>query len=195
MPGSFQKGLSNVANALIGELRAALNGLIPGTLLVPLAYFFFILAMNFLGLFPYIFTPSSHPRFTLALALPLWLGSVVYRLVMQFNHNIAHLVPEGTPGALVPLIVVIETVRLFVRPVALAVRLAANIVAGHLLMSLLGGQGASAPAAVLIGLICATALLATLESAVACIQAYVFTILRSLYLNDHASLKLRKAGV
>jgi len=107
----------------------------------------------------------------------------------------AHLVPEGTPGALVPLMVVIETVRLFVRPVALAVRLAANIVAGHLLISLLGGQGASAPAAVLMGLICATALLATLESAVACIQAYVFTILRSLYLNDHASLKLRKAGV
>ena len=71
MPGSFQKGLSNVANALIGEIRAALNGLIPGTLLTPLAYFFFILAMNFLGLFPYVFTPSSHPRFTLALALPL----------------------------------------------------------------------------------------------------------------------------
>jgi len=195
MPGSFQKGLSNVANALIGEIRAALNGLIPGTLLTPLAYFFFILAMNFLGLFPYVFTPSSHPRFTLALALPLWLGSVAYRLVIQFNHNMAHLVPEGTPGALVPLMVVIETVRLFVRPVALAVRLAANIVAGHLLISLLGGQGASAPAAVLMGLICATALLATLESAVACIQAYVFTILRSLYLNDHASLKLRKAGV
>lgn len=103
--------------------------------------------------------------------------------------------PEGTPGALIPLIVVIETIRLFVRPVALAVRLAANIVAGHLLLVLLGGQGASAPGVVLGGLIITIALLASLECAVACIQAYVFTILRSLYLNDHTSHKLNSAGI
>jgi len=123
------------------------------------------------------------------------MGAVVYSLVIQFNHNIGHLVPEGTPGALIPLIVVIETIRLFVRPVALAVRLAANIVAGHLLLVLLGGQGASAPGVVLGGLIITIALLASLECAVACIQAYVFTILRSLYLNDHTSHKLNSAGI
>jgi len=191
----YQKIFSNITNYLINEIRAAMNNIVPRTLLCPLAFFFIIISINFIGLFPYVFTPSSHPRFTLALALPLWIGSVIYRLINQFNHNIAHLVPEGTPRALIPLIVIIETIRLFVRPVALAVRLAANIVAGHLLLVLLGGQGPSAPAIVLSGLIIAIVLLATLECAVACIQAYVFTILRSLYLNDHTSLKLNKTGL
>jgi len=61
MPGSFQKGLSNVANALIGEIRAALNGLIPGTLLAPLAYFFFHLGYEFFRTIPICFYPLKSP--------------------------------------------------------------------------------------------------------------------------------------
>merc|ERR1719238_314079 len=84
-----------------------------------------------MGLLPYVFTGSSHLSFTLSLALPLWIGRVLYRLVSQFNLNMAHLVPEGTPGALISLIVLIERVRLLIRPVALAVRLAATILAAN----------------------------------------------------------------
>jgi F-type H+-transporting ATPase subunit a len=116
---------------------------------------------------------------------------MVFRILKQLNHNLAHLVPEGTPRALIPLIVLIETVSLFVRPLALTVRLAANMVAGHLLLTLLGRRGGG-NLTIVIGVVAAISLLATLECAVACIQAYVFTILRSLYLNDHTSLKLIK---
>lgn len=170
----------------MGELKAVFGVLIvPGALLFFQAIFMFILTTNFLGLFPYVFTRSSHLRFTLSLSLPLWLGSVLYRILIQFNSNIAHLVPVGTPGVLIPVIVLIESVRTVIRPGTLAIRLAANIVAGHLLLTLLGGQGANLGGLALISLIVALVGLLTLECGVACIQAYVFTILSSLYLAEH----------
>merc|ERR1712071_80464 len=88
----------------------------PGTLLFFIRLFMFIVANNFLGLTPYVFTASRHLRFTLSLALPLWLGRMVYILIKQFNHNIAHLVPLGTPAPLIPVIVLIETVSSIIRP-------------------------------------------------------------------------------
>ena len=182
--------------ALNRELRAVLGALIsPGRALIFVACFRFILRVNFLGLTPYVFTPSSHLRFTLRLALPLWLGKIIYSFIKQLEHNIAHLVPEGTPGALIPLIVLIESVSLVIRPGTLAVRLAANIIAGHLLLVLLGGQGVNLRGAVLRFLMVGLCLLVTLECAVACIQAYVFTILRSLYLREHSSKILSVSGV
>merc|ERR1712121_22233 len=162
----------------------------PGGLLFFQAMFIFILTTNFLGLFPYVFTRSRHLRFTLRLSLPLWLGSVLYRIFVQFNSNIAHLVPVGTPGLLMPVIVLIERVRMVTRPGTLAVRLAANMVAGHLLLTLLGGQGPAVGGLILTALIISLILLLILECGVACIQAYVFTILSSLYLVDHNSLEL-----
>lgn len=97
---------------------------------------------------------------------------------------LVHLVPVGTPAVLMPVMVIIETIRNLIRPGALAVRLAANIVAGHLLLSLLGGQGAGLRISLVGFLILGLVLLMVLECAVACIQAYVFTILRTLYLNE-----------
>ena len=105
-------------------------------------------------------------------------------MLFQYNNMFAHLVPSGTPGALIPVIVIIETVRSIIRPGTLAVRLAANIVAGHLLLTLLGGQGPLLSGAFLAIIIVSLILLLILECAVACIQAYVFTILSSLYLNE-----------
>lgn len=104
--------------------------------------------------------------------------------MFQYKNILVHLVPVGTPAVLIPVIVIIETIRNLIRPGALAVRLAANIVAGHLLLSLLGGQGASLRISLLCGLIIGLVLLIVLECAVACIQAYVFTILSTLYLNE-----------
>jgi len=173
---------------LMGELKAVFGVLIvPGALLFFQSMFIFILITNFLGLFPYVFTRSRHLRFTLRLSLPLWLGSVLYRILVQFNSNMAHLVPTGTPGVLIPVIVLIERVRTVIRPGTLAIRLAANMVAGHLLLTLLGGQGSDLGGLALISLIVGLVGLLTLECGVACIQAYVFTILRSLYLAEHNS--------
>lgn len=96
----------------------------------------------------------------------------------------AHLVPLGRPGALSPFIVVIELVSAVIRPLTLSVRLAANIVAGHLLMVLLSTPAASASLALASLIVSALVALALLESAVATIQAYVFSILAVLYVNE-----------
>jgi len=97
---------------------------------------------------------------------------------------LAHLVPVGTPRFLMPVIVIIETVRNIIRPLTLSIRLAANIVAGHLLLTLLGSQGPLLSLFSLSLLMIGLFLLLLLEVAVACIQSYVFTILSSLYLNE-----------
>lgn len=93
----------------------------------------------------------------------------------------AHLVPQGTPSVLIPFIVLIETISNVIRPGTLAVRLSANIIAGHLLLTLLGNTGNSISTILVSILIFTQLLLLILESAVAIIQAYVFTILSTLY--------------
>merc|ERR550525_869651 len=141
-----------------------------------------------MGLAPYIFTSSSHISFTLTLAMPICLGRIVFSIKNQYNNLFAHLVPRGTPVALMPVIVIIETVRNVIRPGTLSIWLAANIVAGHLLLTLLGSQGPNVAGITIFILI----LLLCLELAVACIQAYVFTILRSLYLNELSGVEFNK---
>ena len=187
------KSIENIINYLHGEL-AAVFGLValPGTIFTFLRFFFFIFFCNLIGLAPYIFTRSSHISFTLTLALPIWLGRILFSMKNQYNRLFAHLVPTGTPGALIPVIVIIETVSNVIRPGTLSIRLAANIVAGHLLLTLLGSQGPNAQGIVLLVLMGRLILLLCLELAVACIQAYVFTILRSLNLNELRTVSFTK---
>ena len=109
---------------------------------------------------------------------------MVLSIIYQYNRLLAHLVPVGTPRFLIPVIVIIETVRNVIRPLTLSIRLAANIVAGHLLLTLLGSQGPFLRLFNLSLLIIGLFILLLLEVAVACIQSYVFTILSSLYLNE-----------
>nr|YP_010415038.1 ATP synthase F0 subunit 6 [Agrilus ornatus]URW97759.1 ATP synthase F0 subunit 6 [Agrilus ornatus] len=146
--------------------------------------FSFIIFNNFLGLFPYIFTSTSHLSLTLALALPLWLSFMVYGWINNTIHMLAHLVPQGTPPALMPFMVCIETISNVIRPGTLAVRLTANMIAGHLLLTLLGNTGASLSTYFISILIITQIALLTLESAVSIIQAYVFTVLSTLYSSE-----------
>lgn len=99
----------------------------------------------------------------------------------------AHLVPQNTPAVLIPFIVLIETIRNVIRPLTLAVRLMANMVAGHLLITLLGNQTASVGGLLLISLLLTQTLLLALESAVSIIQAYVFAVLSTLYAREITS--------
>jgi F-type H+-transporting ATPase subunit a len=96
----------------------------------------------------------------------------------------AHLVPQRTPGVLIPFIVLIESVRNIIRPGTLAVRLTANMIAGHLLITLLGNQTAARSGVILSILINVQILLIVLELAVSIIQAYVFTVLITLYTSE-----------
>nr|ACY56438.1 ATPase subunit 6 [Equus caballus]AFA36869.1 ATP synthase F0 subunit 6 [Equus caballus]AFA36947.1 ATP synthase F0 subunit 6 [Equus caballus] len=148
----------------------------------------FISSTNLLGLLPHSFTPTTQLSMNLGMAIPLWAGTVF----MGFRHKtkaaLAHFLPQGTPIFLIPMLVIIETISLFIQPVALAVRLTANITAGHLLMHLIGGATLAlmsiSPSTALITFIILI-LLTILEFAVAMIQAYVFTLLVSLYLHDN----------
>ena len=185
----INKSYSIVISLLTGELSSILRVLInPGKFLFLIRIFISVILINFLGLFPYIFTPTSHFSVTLRLSLPLWVGYIIIRFVKQIEINMAHLVPLGTPVLLIPLMVIIERVRLLIRPFTLAIRLAANIIAGHLLLVLLGSQGPLVGSGALIILILGLCLLITLECAVACIQRYVFMLLRCLYIREHSSI-------
>lgn len=152
-----------------------------GRTFIFVSLFSLILFNNFIGLFPYIFTSTSHLTLTLTLALPLWLCFIIYGWINHTQHIFAHLVPQGTPAVLIPFIVCIETIRNVIRPGTLAVRLAANIIAGHLLLTLLGNTGPSLSYTLISLLLIAQIALLVLESAVAIIQSYVFAVLRTLY--------------
>nr|YP_008757677.1 ATP synthase F0 subunit 6 [Hylobitelus xiaoi]AFV63178.1 ATP synthase F0 subunit 6 [Hylobitelus xiaoi]WCZ71283.1 ATP synthase F0 subunit 6 [Hylobitelus xiaoi] len=143
--------------------------------------FTFILLNNFLGLFPYIFTCSSHLNFTLTLSLPLWMSFMIYGWTKNYTFMFAHLVPQGAPNTLLPFLVIIESISNFIRPSTLAIRLTANMIAGHLLVTLMGNSGSMIPPSLLMILIIAQIFLLTLEFAVAIIQSYVFSILTTLY--------------
>nr|QXT44002.1 ATP synthase F0 subunit 6 [Astratotermes hilarus]QXT44015.1 ATP synthase F0 subunit 6 [Astratotermes hilarus] len=146
--------------------------------------FLMILMNNFLGLFPYIFTSTSHLTLTLTLALPMWLSFMLFGWIKNTNHMFEHLVPQGTPTMLMPFMVVIETISNLIRPGTLAVRLTANMIAGHLLLTLLGNNGPALSHTLLTVLITAQILLLILEGAVAVIQSYVFAILSTLYSSE-----------
>lgn len=152
------------------------------------ALFIILLSVNLLGLIPNSFTPTSHLSLTLSLALPLWLGVTILGFRRNFNYRLSHLVPQGTPGLLIPLLVWIEALRLLAQPIALALRLAANLTAGHLLIYLLSAAGwILTPMMPVVGslTIIVLVLLFILEIAVACIQAYVFVALASFYLQQN----------
>nr|YP_010704485.1 ATP synthase F0 subunit 6 [Tentoriceps cristatus]WCP19594.1 ATP synthase F0 subunit 6 [Tentoriceps cristatus] len=153
-----------------------------------LALFLFLITMNTLGLLPYTFTPTTQFSLNMALAFPLWLSTVLIGFRSQLNESLAHLLPLSTPGPLVPLLVLIETVSLLMRPLALGVRITANLTAGHLLIGLMATGVWSLlqmlpPIAVLTMIL--MFFLSLLEMAVALIQAYVFLLLLSLYLQEN----------
>nr|YP_009727464.1 ATP synthase F0 subunit 6 [Sturisomatichthys panamensis]QIA95525.1 ATP synthase F0 subunit 6 [Sturisomatichthys panamensis] len=148
----------------------------------------FILSLNMLGLLPYTFTPTTQLSLNMGFAVPLWLATVIIGLRNQPTAALGHLLPEGTPIPLIPILIIIETISLFIRPLALGVRLTANLTAGHLLIQLI-----STATFVLLPIMTTTAiftailliLLTLLEVAVAMIQAYVFVLLLSLYLQEN----------
>nr|YP_010957516.1 ATP synthase F0 subunit 6 [Conger oceanicus]WMY90843.1 ATP synthase F0 subunit 6 [Conger oceanicus] len=152
------------------------------------ALMLFLISINMLGLLPYTYTPTTQLSLNLGFAVPLWLATVIIGMRNQPTISLAHLLPEGTPIPLIPVLIIIETISLLIRPLALGVRLTANLTAGHLLIQLI-----ATAAFVLLPLMPTVAvltftvlfLLTLLEVAVAMIQAYVFILLLSLYLQEN----------
>nr|YP_010480529.1 ATP synthase F0 subunit 6 [Corcobara angulipennis]UVN15248.1 ATP synthase F0 subunit 6 [Corcobara angulipennis] len=160
------------------------NNYFQGSTFIFISMFTFVLFNNFLGLFPYIFTSTSHLTLSLSISLPLWLSFMIYGWINNSQHMFIHMIPQGTPPILMPFMVLIETISNIIRPGTLAVRLTANMIAGHLLMTLLSGTGPSMNYYLILMLVLIQILLLVLESAVAIIQSYVIAILSTLYSSE-----------
>nr|UMR55032.1 ATP synthase F0 subunit 6 [Theretra japonica] len=174
-----------ILNSLHNEFKNLLkNNYFNGSTFIFISLFSFILFNNFLGLFPYIFTSTSHLTLTLSMSLPLWLSFMLYGWINNYQHMFSHMIPQGTPTALMPFMVLIETISNIIRPGTLAIRLTANMIAGHLLMTLLSSTGTNLSYIFIMILILIQILLLILESAVAVIQSYVIAILSTLYSSE-----------
>nr|UPU95830.1 ATP synthase F0 subunit 6 [Monochroa sp.] len=174
-----------ILNKLHNEFKTLLGkNSFNGSTFIFISLFSFILFNNFLGLFPYVFTSTSHLTISLSLSLPLWLSFMFFGWINNSQHMFAHMIPQGTPNILMPFMVLIETISNIIRPGTLAVRLTANMIAGHLLMTLLSNTGNNFPSMLIFILIFIQILLLILESAVAVIQSYVIAILSTLYSSE-----------
>jgi F-type H+-transporting ATPase subunit a len=149
-----------------------------------LTLFTFILFCNVLGLIPYSFTVTSHIIVTLALALVVFIGATIIGFIRNGFGYLKLFVPSGVPVVLLPLVVVIEIVSYFIRPMSLSIRLFANMMAGHMMLKVMAGfvvmLGVTAgwlPLIAMVGLY-------GLELLVAALQAYVFALLTCMYLSD-----------
>nr|AAU13938.1 ATPase subunit 6 [Bothropolys sp. SP-2004] len=181
-PSRYSFSFISLSAPLTMEFKLLSN--IKGMNILFISLLFLIMFNNSLGLLPYVFTSTSHITMTLSLALPLWLSFMLFGWIKNMNHMFTHLVPQGTPGPLMMFMVLIETVSNMIRPGTLAIRLAANMIAGHLLLTLLGNQGSFTSIMLLTGLVITQILLLMLETAVAFIQSYVFVVLSVLYSSE-----------
>ena len=156
-----------------------------GKRLFPLVYslFMFILLCNMLGLIPYSFTVTSHIIVTFALAFGVFLLATIMGFVINGHKYLRLFLPKGVPVFLIPILVPIEIVSYISRPISLAVRLAANMMAGHTIIKVFAmfvvtlGVWGIAPLLFIV-------VLYVLETLIAFLQAYVFAVLTCLYIND-----------
>tara|TARA_B100000749_G_scaffold218436_1_gene173423 strand:- start:576 stop:1307 length:732 start_codon:yes stop_codon:yes gene_type:complete len=145
--------------------------------------FMFVLVGNLIGMVPYGFTFTSHIIVTFTMAMVVFLGVTVIALIKHKMHFFTFFMPPGVPLIMAPLLVPIEIISYLSRPMSLSVRLFANMLAGHTLLKVFAGF------VVALGLfgvfpLAFVVVLTGLEIVIAFLQAFVFTILTCLYLND-----------
>ncbi len=157
------------------------------------AVFIFVLTCNLLGMVPFVhsFTPTSHIAVTFGLAMIVFILVLIVGFARHGLHFFSLFVPEGAPLFVLPLVILIEFASFMMRPFTLAIRLFANMTAGHVLMKVVGGFVVSLGAVALpLGIIplAANVAITALELLIALVQAYVFALLASIYLNDAVNL-------
>jgi ATP synthase subunit 6 len=157
--------------------------------------FVFLLTCNLMGMVPYSFTVTSHIVITLTLSIAIWVGVTIIGLHKHGLHFFHLFAPSGAPAAILPILVIIEVVSYIIRALSLGVRLFANMMSGHTLLKIMAGFSFQIFAiGGILGLIGSAIpliivfLITGLEIGIACLQAYVFTILTIMYLNDSINL-------
>jgi F-type H+-transporting ATPase subunit a len=184
VPGRWQSLCEGMYDFVSGLLKENVGN--EGRAFFPFMFslFMFILFCNLFGLLPYSFTVTSHIIVTAAMALFVFVGVTIIGIARHGFHFFSYFVPKGAPMLLVPVMVPIEILSYFIRPLSLSVRLFANMVAGHVMLTVVGGfVFALGIWAGWVPLAFVTVLFG-LELLIACLQAYVFTILTCIYLHD-----------
>nr|YP_010175193.1 ATP synthase F0 subunit 6 [Olidiana tongmaiensis]QSJ61398.1 ATP synthase F0 subunit 6 [Olidiana tongmaiensis] len=162
---------------MLNEIKASLK--LKGSSIMMISLMMMILMTNINGLLPYVYTSSAQISFSMAMALPLWISGMMYGWLNKPKSMFIHLIPMGTPPILMPFMVMIESISNIIRPGSLAIRLSANMIAGHLIMALLGSN-----TNLMTILIMMFMTLMIFETAVSMIQAYVFMTLINLYSSE-----------
>nr|YP_010713579.1 ATP synthase F0 subunit 6 [Naria helvola]WDA98711.1 ATPase subunit 6 [Naria helvola] len=151
--------------------------------------FLFLIFINLSGMVPYVFSPTSHLAVSLSLGLPFWLSLIVSAAFFDPRSVVAGLLPMGAPAALNPFLVIVETVSIMVRPITLSVRLAANMSAGHIVLTLVGNY---LTASIFMSSVFSTLFIILIqvfytifEFGISLIQAYIFCLLITLYSDEH----------
>nr|YP_010926063.1 ATP synthase F0 subunit 6 [Piagetiella africana]WKF19576.1 ATP synthase subunit 6 [Piagetiella africana] len=143
--------------------------------------FMTLLIINIFGLFPYGFSISSHFSFNISIGLSLWMATMAWGMKFNTKTNIAHLTPLGCPLILVPFMVFVETIGNIIRPLTLSLRLMANMMAGHMIIGLISKSAFYCFWTSKIVFMVIISGFISFEIGVAFIQAYVFSMLMSLY--------------
>nr|YP_009318314.1 ATP synthase F0 subunit 6 [Astralium haematragum]AOZ71795.1 ATP synthase subunit 6 [Astralium haematragum] len=184
--------LLNVPKMIImSQLMRSFGMKLGGFVNIVSGLFLMLIFLNLLGLVPYVFSVTSHLAISFSLGLPFWLSLIISGAVYNPSSTAASLLPGGAPAALNPFLVLVETVSLSVRPITLSIRLVANMSAGHIVLGLIGTYLSSGlfvyPTLAVVTLILIQSFYFMFEIGVALIQAYIFSLLVTLYSDDHAS--------
>nr|QIQ23130.1 ATP synthase subunit 6 [Rochia nilotica] len=190
-PTRWSYVLNAPKQVIMSELMRSFGMKLGGFVNIVSGLFLMLVLLNLMGLVPYVFSVTSHLAFSFSLGLPFWLSLIISGAVFNPSSTAASLLPGGAPAALNPFLVLVETVSLCVRPITLSVRLIANMSAGHIVLGLLGTYLSAGvfiyPNLAVVALILVQSFYFMFEIGIALIQAYIFSLLVTLYSDDHAS--------
>nr|QYK91402.1 ATP synthase F0 subunit 6 [Haemadipsa tianmushana] len=173
---------------MMDQCNRSKSSKIKGMGILLMTLFLLIISINISGLISFSFSLSSHLFYTLLMSFPLWSSIIISSFINKKKQFIAHLLPDGAPEWLNPFLIIIETVSILVRPMTLAFRLAANMTAGHVVLSLMNLylsllMNKFNMSNLLLMVVSSFYLL--FEFMICMIQAYIFCLLLTLYCDDH----------
>lgn len=181
--------LSPVTQFIMSQLFRTVSLHLKGISSIVINLFILLILINLVGIVPYCPSSTRHLIMTLSIGLPAWIRMLISRFIYSPKKSTAHFLPDGAPEWLNPFLVLIETTRVLVRPITLSFRLAANMTAGHIVLTLVRIYAARAfftSSSSFIILLTLRSGYIAFELAICLIQAYIFCLLLSLYSDDHA---------
>lgn len=175
--------IKTLINFIYNEFKVISKSKYQSNIIIFIRLILYIIITNIFRLIPYVFTLTRHLILNIILSLTLWFRFLIYLIYNNYIIFLSHLVPLNSPVFLINFIVIIELIRLIIRPWTLSIRLSANLISGHLILTLLGIFIRNFISILPINLIIQNILL-TLEIFISIIQSYVFSILLILYFSE-----------